>query len=142
MTEALEQLLRLVADGKLSAEDAAPLLAALDDEATRPGTGSRASSGRPDVAAGNDAADARATGPGGSAARPVARHVHIEVREHGRSAVDLRLPLALGHAAVRMVPGLTNDHAQRIRDALSAGVVGPILDVVDEDGDGVRITLD
>jgi hypothetical protein len=136
MAEALEQLLRLVADGKLSAEDAVPLLAALDDEAAaRPVVGSSASTGP------GGAAGAATPGPGG-AARPVARHVHIEVREHGRSAVDLRLPLALGHAAVRMVPGLSNDHAQRIRDALSAGVVGPILDVVDEDGDGVRITLD
>lgn len=127
MSEALEQLLRLVAEGKLSPEDAAPLVAALDDTV---GSG-------PGSPVGLDSAQGRTPD-----VQRVANSVRIEVRDHGRRQVDLRVPLGLGHAAVRMVPGLAPEYVQRIREALAAGVVGPILDLVDEDGDGVRITLD
>ena len=135
MSAALDQLLRLVAEGRLSPDEAAPLVAALDD----PGVpdpqgatpGSRGSQPAGSAASGRPSATGRAAGT-----------IHIEVREHGRPAVDLRVPLALGFSAARMVPGLAPEYIQRIREALSAGIAGPILDLVDEDGDGVRISLD
>lgn len=117
MSDALESILRLVAAGRLTAEEAAPLIAALDE---------RKPSARP------------ATEP----ARDRARQVRVEVTERGRSVVNLRVPLALGQAAVSYVPGLNADDAARVRDALARGITGPILEVRDEDGDGVRIVLE
>jgi hypothetical protein len=114
---ALESILRLVAAGRLTAEEAAPLVAALDE---------RGRTARP------------ATEPAGEPAR----HVRVEVTERGRSVVNLRVPLALGQAAVSYVPGLNADAAARVRDALAGGITGPILEVRDEDGDGVRIVLE
>lgn len=125
MSEALEQLLRLVAEGRLSPEEAAPLVAAIGDEGGQDDRGSGARPARFDASVGRSA-----------------RNLHIEVRDHGRLAVNLRVPLALGHSAARMVPGLAPEYVQRIREALTAGIVGPILDLVDEGGDGVRISLD
>src|SRR3989304_4651434 len=58
-----------------------------------------------------------------------------------RPVVTLRVPLALGQAAVSYVPGLDADDAARVRDALARGITGPILEVRDEDGDGVRLRL-
>ncbi|HEX5466318.1 MAG TPA: hypothetical protein VFW92_06550 [Candidatus Limnocylindrales bacterium] len=128
MSEALEQLLRLVAEGKLTPEEAAPLVAALSELPKADGQAEATQGSQPSGAAG--------------LATRVPRHVHIEVRDHGRQAINLRVPLALGHAAVRMVPGLASDYVQRVREALDAGLAGPIVDVVDDDGDGVRISLD
>ncbi len=117
MTDALESILRLVAAGRLTAEEAAPLIAALDERKPR----------------------AR---PGTEPAGDRARQVRVEVTERGRSVVNLRVPLALGQAAVSYVPGLNADDAARVRDALARGITGPILEVRDEDGDGVRISLE
>jgi hypothetical protein len=71
-----------------------------------------------------------------------ARHVRVEVTERGRSVVNLRVPLALGQAAISYVPGLDSGQAARVREALLRGLTGPIIEVADEDGDGVRIVLE
>lgn len=130
MSEALEQLLRLVAEGKLTPQEAAPLVAAVSESEGSTGTSRPAS-----------AQTAQATQAGATVGR-LPRYVHIEVHDHGHQAVNLRVPLALGNAAIRMVPGLASDYVQRVREALDAGLVGPIVDVVDDEGDGVRISLD
>jgi hypothetical protein len=63
------------------------------------------------------------------------------VRENGRQVVNLRLPIAVGRLALDRVPGLSGDQVERVREALSSGMRGPILQV--EDGDsGVRIVLE
>ncbi|MGH2408723.1 MAG: SHOCT-like domain-containing protein [Candidatus Limnocylindrales bacterium] len=118
MSDALEALLRLVAEGRLTAEEAAPLIAALDE---------------PPATRGADAPAAKGD---------LARHVRVEVTERGRSMVNLRVPLALGQAAVSYVPGLDSGQAARVREALSRGIIGPIIEIADEDGDGVRIVLE
>jgi hypothetical protein len=118
MNEALESVLRLVAEGKLTAEEAAPLLDALD------------------------ARGERQAGVAGDASDRPPSALRIEVREGGKQIVNLRLPLAVGRLAVDRVPGLTGEHATRIREALRHGVRGPIVEVDDADGDGVRIVLD
>src|SRR3989304_3577542 len=61
-----------------------------------------------------------------------------EAPERGRPVVNLRVPLALGQAAVSYVPGLNADDAARVRDALARGISGPILEGRDGDGDGAR----
>jgi hypothetical protein len=136
MTDPLDTLLGLVADGRLTADEAAPLIDALqgatapDDEsadADHP-TGSAGSASSPDAG-------------GLSQGRPTA--VRIEVSEAGRRVVNLRVPLSLGRMALDHVPGLSTDNIIRIREALEQGMTGSLL-VVDEGdaGDGVRIILE
>jgi hypothetical protein len=118
------QVLELVAAGKLSADEAAPILDALDDR-TQP----------------------RASAPGATSAASSpeegrARYARLEVAESGRKVVDLRIPLSLGRMAVGSIPGLSSDHLAQIERALSSGMKGPILNVQDEDGGGVRIVIE
>jgi hypothetical protein len=131
----LDTVLRLVADGRLTPEEAGPILAALD---AQPGAvpagspGSPRSSHKPGVGPASD-------GPFGADAS--GRSLRIEVREQGRIVVNLRLPLALGRYALDRIPGLSGDQVDRVRSALRSGMTGPVL-VVDDDGDGVQIAID
>ena len=137
MTEALERVLQLVADGKLSAEEAAPILEALDarDRAVR------------DVRAAETTVAAAAAslgsldGAGGEPGRKP-RYARVEVRERGRRVVDLRVPISLGRFALSRVPGLSIQQVAEVEEAVTSGTHGPILDVQDADGDGVRIVLE
>jgi hypothetical protein len=123
----LDMVLRLVADGRLSADDAAPLLAALDP---RPGAGQA------------DPGPSATSGPAPEDLPPGSgRTLRVEVIDGGRSVVNLRLPLALGKYAIDRVPGLSGDQVARVREALSSGMTGPVLVVDDEDG-GVRIAIE
>jgi hypothetical protein len=137
VSDGLDTILRLVAEGRLTAEEAAPILDALDANDRRSASGS-AHPRHPD--AGADAS------PAGTAARvadagPLSA-LRIEVREGGRQVVNLRLPIAIGRFAVDRVPGLTGQHADRIREALRHGVRGPIVEVNESDGDSVRLVLE
>ncbi len=124
--DALESVLRLVADGRLTAEEAGPILVALERTA-----GPRfATTARP---AGESAAPP-AGGPG--------RALRLEVTEGGRKVVNLRVPIALGRAALSRVPGLSAASSERIREAIEAGITGPILAVDEATGDGVRIVIE
>ena len=87
--DALDQVLRLVAEGRLTADEAGPILDALETRAAA------------------DADPARST-PGGSKASSddvPARAIRIEVSDAGRNIVNLRVPLALGRAALDNIPG-------------------------------------
>ena len=118
-------VLRLVAEGRLTAEEAGPILDALD------ATG---------VADHHPATD-QATGSAASPAGGPGKAIRIEVTEHGRKVVNLRVPLSLGRAALSRIPGLAETTTDRIREALDAGISGPIV-TVDDDGDGVRIVIE
>jgi hypothetical protein len=126
MSDAVEQVLRLVAEGRMTAEEAAPILEALDAQA--PGDGSEA------------AAQATARRSPGADAGP--RFARIEVFDNGRTAVNLRIPLSLGRMAMSAIPGLAGPHAHQINEAIASGRLGSVLDVTDEDGDGVRVVLE
>lgn len=154
MSEAFERVLQLVAEGKLTAEEAAPILEALE----RKPKGSNAG-GPPPGAPGPTfppgfpfapepppargfAADLGAA-PGGSGdpgQKP--RFARVEVRERGRRVVDLRIPISLGRFALSRVPGLSSQQISEVEEAVASGGHGPILDVQDPDGDGVRIILE
>ena len=71
-----------------------------------------------------------------------APRARIEVRESGRRVVDLRVPISLGRFALSRVPGLSSEQIAEVEDAVTSGARGPILDVQDPDGDGVRIVLE
>ena len=127
MTDALEIILNLVAAGRLTADEAAPLIAALQDRSRDPGSKQA-----------NDKAE-RAGGTGTGQAR----QVRVEVKERGRNVVNVRVPVALGQAAIGYVPGISAADAERIREALALGLTGQILEVMEEDGDSsVRIVLE
>ena len=140
----LDQVLRLVAEGRLTADEAAPILAALDEQATEPAHRARDQGVRAAGGFGFDTPPAPAGWPGPSSAPGPGRGsstLRIEVRDAGRNVVNLRLPLAVGRFALDRVPGLSNDQVDRVREAMSSGFRGPILDV-DDDGDGVRISIE
>ena len=125
--DALESVLRLVADGRLTAEEAGPILDALDARPNRPPHPTTTRTPKPS--------------PRRVAAKP-GRAIRLEVTENGRKVVNLRVPLALGRAALDRVPGLSEAAADRIREALEAGITGPILHVDEGSGDGVRIVIE
>jgi SHOCT-like protein len=116
MSDPLDEVLRLVSEGRLTAEEAAPILDALESRRTSSGTESD-------------------TGTG-------ARFARIEVREAGRKTVDLRIPLSLGRMAMASIPGLSGTYATQLNEAIAQGVRGPILDIAEADGGGVRIVLE
>lgn len=127
MDDPLRRVLQLVAEGKLTAEEAAPILEALDDQSAGPSA---------QAAAAAEGSARESAAPSGAAA------LRIEVRERDRQVVNLRLPLALGRFALDRVPGISPDQTERIREALRLGVRGPILEVDGDNGDGVRIVVE
>jgi hypothetical protein len=125
--DALESVLRLVADGRLSAEEAGPILDALDARSNPAPTRDR---------------DRGADGDGDTPRRGPGRAIRLEVTEKGRKVVNLRIPLSLGRAALDRVPGLSEATTDRIREAIEAGITGPIVHVDEGSGDGVRIVIE
>jgi hypothetical protein len=121
----LEAVLRLVAEGRLSADDARPILDAIDA-----GGSAGTADARPTQGA--------ATSPGGGPGRAI----RVEVTDGGRKVVNLRVPLALGRAAIARVPGLSDATLERIREAIEGGITGPILAVDEGTGDGVRVVIE
>ena len=127
MRDELATILRLVAEGKLSPDEAAPIIEALSGprQATSPGGA------------------APAPAPSGSAQPGRGRRIRIQVNERGRKVVDVRVPLAFAAMAARMVPGIPESYAALIQEAVETDAVGPIVDLAeDEDGDAVLITLE
>ena len=130
MDNGLERVLRLVAEGRLTAEEAGPILDALgaaDQLRAAAGASAAALAGA-----------AEATSGGGDNAK----FARIEIREGGKRVVDLRIPVSLGRFALGRVPGLSIGQLSEIEQAVATGTRGPILDVEDADGDGVRIILE
>ena len=132
MTEELETVLRLVADGTLTPEQASPIIEALTraEQATE----RTHHHGRQFERAHARDQDPATSGRG--------RQLRIRVTEHGRQVVNLRIPIGFVDAALSFVPGIGGDQSERIREAVRAGAVGPIVDVEDRDGDGVLISLE
>jgi hypothetical protein len=128
--QALDSVLRLVAEGRLTADEAGPILDAL----------------QPSIEPPNEAPETVRHVIGDVVPPPSrnggsGRALRIEVAERGRKVVNLRVPLALGRSALTHIPGLSESTAERIREALDSGIGGNILEV-DDDGDGVRIYVE
>jgi len=119
----VEEILRLVAEGAISPEEAEQVLAALDaDDATGPQAGRKERPSWPDQAAGERA-----------------RQLRIEITEGGRRVVNLRVPINVAGMVAGIVPGLPDEEAERIRSTIRAGLRGPIVDIGDDQGDRVLI---
>jgi len=131
MADALAQVLRLVADGRLTAAQAAPILDAL----SAADLAGPADDERPEEAAGPDAS------PLAGGERGTATAIRIEITEGGRRVVNLRVPVSLGRMALDRIPGLSGANVDLVRRALSDGRSGTLLHI-DDEGDGVRIALE
>ena len=129
MGDELATVLRLVSEGKLSAEEAAPIIEALTHR-----TVPRAP-GPPPPAAWAGATTVKGPSRG--------RRVRIQITERGRNVIDVRVPLAFAAMAARMVPGIPDSYAALIDQAVETDTVGPIVDIAeDEDGDAVLISIE
>ena len=117
------KILELVAEGKLSAQEADEILAALNVRETF------AAQGAAQTAAANAQAQARKT-----------THLRIEVTDGGRHVVNLRVPVNIAGWARSFLPGLSDQDSDRIRGAVESGTRGTILDITDDDGSRVLIT--
>jgi hypothetical protein len=131
MSDELATILRLVAEGTLTPEEAAPIIDAL-----RGSTAGQPAPARP------SAPPPPARPPAAPTSGSSARHIRIRVNERGRQVVNLRIPIGLADAAVRMVPGISPNHGEQIRTAIASGEIGPIVDIEDEDGSGVLISME
>ena len=145
MSGELEVLLRLVSEGRITAEEAAPIVAALEERAGKEARGNAGGAGS-GAGTGTGAADAR---DGGRASRRhgsvqellAERRLRVYVAENGRQVINIQIPLAAAGFAIDQVPGLSPDHRSRIVEAIQSGMTGPILEVSDG-GDEVRIAIE
>lgn len=132
MTEDLDTILARVAAGEMTAEEAEPLVA---------GAVAAAEADQVPPGGGEESAEPAEPTPAPPAPRPQ-RTVRLQVTERGRAMVDLRIPVGLAGLAGALVPGLSGSQSDRIRDALRSGRVGPVLEVLDQHGDGVIISTE
>lgn len=133
MSGELEALLKMVAEGRITAEEAAPIVAALE-EMGHGGSGQAA--GTPGA---RSREDERRSGRAQEAL--AGRRIRVYVAENGMQVINLQIPLAAAGFAIDQVPGLSPDHRSRIVEAIQSGMTGPILEVADR-GDEVRIVIE
>ncbi|MBI3361293.1 MAG: hypothetical protein HY023_09300 [Chloroflexi bacterium] len=123
--EEYTKILKMVESGKLTAEEGAKLIAALDE--------SRKSESR----------------AGGNEASGEARWFRVRVTDTatGKTSVNVNLPLGLVDIGLKMgarfSPEIEGMNMQRIVAAIKSGGVGKIFDVTDaEDGQHVEIFME
>ncbi len=124
-TEERLKILKMVEDGKITAEDAAKLLAALND-------------GRKNAAP-------PAAGASGGEARWF--RVRISELSSGKTTTTVNIPLGLVNAGIKMgarfVPSWDSGQMEAVTEALRSGASGKIIDVTDEDkGERVEIFVE
>ncbi len=135
MPDPLEDVLRLVAEGRLTPAEAAPIISALSDRGTS-GLDGRGGAGP----AGSTPPPRPGRGPARSADDRPPR-LRIAVRDNGRTVVDLQVPGVLAELAASL-PGIPAAYTDRVRDALRAGIRGQIVDIRDDGGGGLSIVID
>jgi hypothetical protein len=128
------RILKMIQDGKITAEEGARLIQALDTQKQA----STAGAGRttPPTQDGRDAAKA-------------ARWFHVRVTDTntGKTRVNVRLPVSLLHAGIKMgarfspeVQGLDMD---QLTQFINSGEIGKVVDVIDdEDGEHVEVFIE
>ena len=133
MSDERLQILKMLEEGKISAEEASKLLEALK-------TSESASNN------GNSQVQAVWQSP------TKARWMRIEVKERNGDRVHIKLPLVVVKAALRVgghfsMGGFDSDELgpdvmAELEQALMEGESGMLIDVVEEDGDHVQIYLE
>jgi hypothetical protein len=125
-TEERMKILRMIEEGKLTAEEGAKLLSALSESRTR-------------------------AAPGGSLGRGAggARWLRVRVTDvaTGRSKATVQIPIGLMEAGMKIgahfAPEVDGVDMNQLMDALRSGMTGKIVDVIDdEDGEHVEIFVE
>jgi hypothetical protein len=113
------QILKMIEDGKISAEEGAKLLQAL--------------SGR---------GDKRKTAPVSGEARWF--RVRVTDLDTGKNKVNVNIPMGLVNVGIKMgarfAPNVENLNYEELAEAIKSGAQGKIVDVVDEE-DGERVEI-
>lgn len=123
------RVLRMIEEGKISAEEGTLLLKAIEKSSKKQTR--RPSAPQPPTAGEN----------GG-------RWMRLRVSDtgSGRTKVNMTLPLGLVsmglQVGARFVPEVNNLDVTQIREALRSGVPGKILEVMDDDGELVEIFVE
>jgi hypothetical protein len=130
-TEERMKILKMIEEGKISAEDGAKLLAALSSDRKNPPPPRGFAPNTPGV-----------SGNGG-------RYFRIRVSDAatGKSKVNVNIPMNLVNVGLRMgarfAPELGGLDMSELQNAINAGMTGKIIDVTDdEDGDHVEIFVE
>ena len=121
------KILKMIEEGKISADEGSKLLAALSDSRR----------GLP--------VPPRPPGMGGGAARWL--RIRVTDTRTGRSKASVQIPLALVDAGMKIgahfAPEVEGVDMTNVMEALRMGVTGKIIDVVDEeDGEHVEIYVE
>jgi len=129
-TEERLKILKMIQEGKLSAEEAAQLMEAL--EGTHPA----------------GPADARAESSGGSSLKS-GRWFRVRVTDTntGRTRVNVRLPIGLVSAGIKMgarfSPEVQGLNIEELMQYINSGETGRVVDVQDEeDGEHVEVYIE
>jgi hypothetical protein len=122
------KILKMIEEGKISAEEGAKLLAALAE-------GRRSS------------LDPTAPGRPGRPGAPRTLRIRVTDMVTGRSKASVQIPLALVDAGMKIgahfAPEVEGVDMTNVMDALRSGVTGKIIDVTDEeDGEHVEIFIE
>jgi hypothetical protein len=125
-TEERMKILKMIDEGKISAEEGAKLLSALSDSRSRAMTGSGLS---------------RGVG--------TARWLRVKVTDvaTGRSKATVQIPISLLDAGLKIgahfAPEVEGVDLNQLMDAVRSGVTGKLVDVIDdEDGEHVEIYVE
>lgn len=121
------KVLKMIQDGKVSAEEGTRLLAALDKSRQRSGRSPRSA---PPPVEGNG------------------RWIRLRVSNThtGKTQVNMQIPLGLVSMGLqiggRFVPELNNLDIGQLQDAMQSGTRGKVLEVESDDGDLVEIFVE
>ncbi len=125
-TEERMKILKMIDEGKISAEEGAKLLSALSDSRSRAMTGSGLN---------------RGTG--------TARWLRVKVTDvaTGRSKATVQIPIGLLDAGLKIgahfAPEVEGVDLTQLMEAVRSGVTGKLVDVIDdEDGEHVEIYVE
>lgn len=119
------KILKLIEEGKITAEEGAKLLAALADSRKAPAP------------------------PSATLATGDARWFRVRITDthSGKSKVNVNIPMSLVQVGIKMgarfAPGIETEQMEMIAEALKAGQMGKIVDVEDEEsGEHVEIFVE
>ena len=116
------KILKMIEDGKISAEEGAKLLTALDEIPRRPSPGGERGGGR-------------------------SLRIRVTDIASGRSKASVQIPIGLIDAGMKIgahfAPEVEGVNMSNVMDAVRSGATGKIIDVTDdEDGEHVEIFVE
>ncbi len=139
-------ILRMVEEGKVTPEEGARLLAAMGEREAEPaaaGAAGFAAEGANGGGAASAANAGYAANFGDSSLNGRFLRVLVSNGMTGKQKVNINIPLGVVEFGLRFIPPSAKVNAQAIRDAITSGERGRIVDVMDnEKGDHVEIFIE